>query len=94
MKGKTRASNFELLRLVCMFYIVLHHFIVHGLKSAGYWGEAINIYSVISNSFIIVGVNCFVLISGYFGIQSSWKGFIHLYVATSVMNKLKMQNVD
>lgn len=75
-----RESNFELLRLVCMFYILLHHFIVHGLKNAGYWGEDINIYSVLFNSFFVIAVNCFILISGYFGIKSSWKKFFNLYL--------------
>jgi hypothetical protein len=31
-------------------------------------------------SFFVVAVNCFVLISGYFSIRASWKGFIHLYI--------------
>ena len=32
------------------------------------------------NSFLVIAVDCFVLISGYFGIKAKWKGFIHLYV--------------
>ncbi len=80
MEGRTRESNFELLRLVCMFYILLHHFIAHGLNSAGYWGGEINVGSVVCNSFLIIAVNCFILISGYFGIRLSWRNFIHLYV--------------
>ena len=77
---KIRESNFELLRLVCMFYILLHHFIVHGLKVAGYCGEEINIYGVICNSFLVIAVNCFILISGYFGIKLSWKSFTNLCI--------------
>jgi surface polysaccharide O-acyltransferase-like enzyme len=78
---KTRASNFELLRLVCMFYILLHHFIVLGLKSAGYEAdENVSFFGVLFNSFFIIAVNCFILISGYFGIKSGWKGFVRLWV--------------
>lgn len=79
-KKNIRESNFELLRLVCMFYIVLHHFIVHGLKSSGYFGEDTDIVSVFFNSFTIIAVNCFILISGYFGIKISWRAFFHLYI--------------
>lgn len=28
---KTRISNFEILRIVSMFIIITHHFIVHGI---------------------------------------------------------------
>lgn len=28
---KTRISNFEILRIVAMFIIITHHFIVHGI---------------------------------------------------------------
>ena len=81
MKTKiVRDSNIELLRLVCMFYILLHHFIVHGLKSAGYnSGEEINMYSIFFNSLFVIAVNCFILISGYFGINPSLKGFLRLF---------------
>jgi hypothetical protein len=58
---ETRSSNFELLRLVCMYQIFLHHFIVHGLKTAGYYGEDIS-WIGYSNSLLISGVNCFILI--------------------------------
>jgi surface polysaccharide O-acyltransferase-like enzyme len=78
-QSKTRESNFELLRLVCMFYIVLHHFIVHGLKL-----EYVNIEGgggvwLVMNAFFVIAVNCFILISGYFSIKTQWKGFFHLY---------------
>lgn len=80
MIEKLRDSNFELLRLICMFYIILHHFIVHGLKTAGYFGDDIDVSSLFFNSFFLIAVNCFVLISGYFGIKFSWKSFVHLYI--------------
>lgn len=75
----TRQSNFELLRIVAMVMIVFHHFAFHGgfkfdsttLSIPRFWFN-----------FIIMGgktgVNIFVLISGYFLIQSkSTKASIH-----------------
>jgi surface polysaccharide O-acyltransferase-like enzyme len=67
-----------------MLYIVLLHFIANGLKITGHHlildgsGSA-NIPGIISCSFIIIAVNCFVLISGYFGIKAKWKGLFHIY---------------
>ncbi|MDR2835721.1 MAG: acyltransferase [Bacteroidales bacterium] len=64
-----------------MLFIILHHFIVFGLRSAGYWAEdAITNSGIIFNSFFVIAANCFVLISGYFGIKAKWKGAIRLYV--------------
>lgn len=33
---KIRESNLELLRILAMFCIVLHHLIVHGIRNVGY----------------------------------------------------------
>lgn len=60
-----RKSNFELLRIVCMFMIVFHHFAVH---------SAFNTQIVNINTLWIffvrmggkIGVNIFILISAYF----------------------------
>ena len=68
-----RQSNFELLRLVSMFYIVLYHllffFIVKVDDSALYKSLEL---------FLHVGVICFVLISGYFHIRPSVRGAVKL----------------
>ena len=70
-------SNLELLRIVCMLFIICHHWIVFILDNCGYHvplGDTKQDYtSVFLNSFFIIGVNCYVLISGYFGIKLSWK---------------------
>jgi surface polysaccharide O-acyltransferase-like enzyme len=63
-----------------MLFILFQHFIVHGLKIAGYWGEDISNIGVILNSHFIIAVNCFILISGYFSIKPSIKGLVHLYL--------------
>ena len=83
LETKIRESNFELLRIVTMLFILLHHFLVHGLKTAGYTHlyphEQSTDSGIFLNSFFVIGVNVFILISGYFGIKQSWKSFLHLY---------------
>ncbi|MDR1778921.1 MAG: acyltransferase [Clostridiales Family XIII bacterium] len=80
MSQSERKSNMELLRLILMVFIVAHHFIVHGLKTAGYYGPDTTTMGLTVNSFVIVGVNGFVLISGYFGIRARWESFLRLYL--------------
>lgn len=70
-RGTMRQSNWELLRIVCMVLIVTHHLAVHG----GYNFDQINpvnagIIRVLMSGGKI-GVNVFVLISGYFSVTSS-----------------------
>ncbi len=69
---KTRQSNFELLRIICMIFIIAHHFSVHSLLPEG----VSEINKFIHDAFAIggkVAVNVFVLISGYFMIKSEFK---------------------
>lgn len=65
----------ELLRIVAMSMIVIHHFVVHG--STYSWAES---GLGLQNSFIYYGVNLFILISGYYGIRVRWKSFLSLLV--------------
>ncbi|MEE8716812.1 MAG: acyltransferase [Coriobacteriales bacterium] len=65
---KTRKSNIELLRILCMLLICLHHFCVHGPWSDVSVANALTL-DVLSMGGKI-GVDCFVLISGYFLIAS------------------------
>lgn len=69
---KERLSNIELLRIVSMIMIVLHHVLVHGINDSS--SHALQILDI----FFIFGVNLFVLISGYFTIKLSWKSFFSL----------------
>ncbi len=62
---KQRNSNFELMRIVSMFMIVVWHFIVHGgvlQNSGGLTNLVVNFIDAI----LFVHVNSFVLLSGYF----------------------------
>ena len=83
MNSIQRQSNIELLRIILMMGIIAHHFVVNsgllGLMSPsientndvflwiwGMWGK--------------IGINCFVLITGFFMCQSkfTWKKFLKL----------------
>lgn len=85
-----RESNLELLRVVAMTFIVLHHFIVHGLQLSKITSTPYiifplnNVYDsgvlLALNSFLVVGVNLFLLISGYYSIQLKWRSIISLWM--------------
>lgn len=70
-QAHSRNSNIELLRIISMFLIVVHHMSVHGFTSAGRW----NLQSFPSlNQFLVqfmviggkIGVDIFVVITGYY----------------------------
>ncbi len=88
MKSNTiiRNSNAELLRLVCMLMIVVNHFIVCCLNrkafSLGYDSVPHGIM-LFMDGFFLVCVNCFILISGYYGIRPKLRSFIGLYFICS-----------
>lgn len=74
---KQRDSNLELLRIVSMILIIIHHYAVHGFLLK----EGFSIFPITLNKLIIlflslggeVGVNCFVLISSYYLIDNKIK---------------------
>ena len=67
-----RSSNIELLRIASMFMIILFHFSVHGA-----WPESGPLASDVAVEMLSfggkLGVDCFVLITGYFMVQSRLK---------------------
>lgn len=68
-----RDMRFELLRIVSIYIIILHHLILH-VAINEYVG--INVNLLISQLYLIggkVGVNIFLLISGYFGIKGGFR---------------------
>lgn len=79
-----RQSNFELLRLVCMLIIVIYHVFIHVVIPVVGNDRA---YAALITVFHI-GVLDFVMISGYFGIKHSWKGFTKLYGITALYSLL------
>lgn len=75
-----RQSNIELLRIVSMLLILIVHIDGASLGLPQPMGDITSIttrdwWRLIVESISIIGVNCFVLILGYFGIRASWKDF-------------------
>lgn len=74
-----REGNFEVLRTVAMFFIVVYHCLTHGIGD----GQGFSIFSPISLSNILfsdfllvfssIAVNLYVLISGYFLVDLEFK---------------------
>ena len=84
--GQKRSSNFELYRIICMLMIVAHHFVVNSGLSSG--EGPMNTFPTAANTLFLwlfgmwgkTGINCFLLITGYFMCKStiSLKKFIKL----------------
>lgn len=69
---RKRESNFELLRIVSMIMIIMWHLLLQG----GFYDNAqgvIRLFFVIVEAIIVVHVNSFVLLTGYFQSNSSFK---------------------
>lgn len=79
-----RESNGELLRLICMQFILLHHFIIYGMpvniRGLTAPVSAESMLAVFVTGFVYVAVNCFVLISGFYKIRFKWSGLLNLYL--------------
>lgn len=97
---KTRDSNIELLRIISMIMIVVHHYEMYaGFTNSG--NLSLNSYiEIVLYSFGKLGVNIFVIISGYFLINSRFntKKLIKLWMqiffySVSIMIILKMLNI-
>lgn len=78
MESKSkRQANFELLRIVAMFMIIVLHYLVKGWVATPFPFVAkenpVGVLAWLIESFCIVAVNCYVLISGYFLVESAWK---------------------
>lgn len=73
--GGQRNSNIELLRFVLMTSICIWHVLVHGLnyKAIGTVVVEHGSINLILMCILVPSVNCFMLISGYYGIRFSGK---------------------
>lgn len=71
-----------MLRYLLMFFIVIWHSLVHGIGLTNIGGipdfGIKYLPSLIICSIVCVSVDCFMFISGYFGIRFTWKGFISI----------------
>ena len=85
--NKQRDSNIELFRLILMAMIVVQHFISHGLNVAGsllktttsILNEAQTNFAFGILGFMLVAVNSFILISGYYSIKLTAGRIFKLY---------------
>ena len=79
LKDNVRNSNIELLRIVAMFLIVLEHLLINGTSyfTAPVGNQAYTANFIIG--FTYVGVNCFLLITGWFGIDLKWRKLFNIY---------------
>lgn len=77
---EVRQSNFELLRIICMFGVIINHALqsLYELHTANF--SVLNTAQIFLMNICIVAVNCFVMISGYFRIRQSWKGITGLWM--------------
>lgn len=70
--SKSRSSNFELYRIICMLMIVAHHYVVNSgltctdclLKND--FTSSNSIFLVLFGAWGKTGINCFLMITGFF----------------------------
>lgn len=76
---KTRDSNFELLRIIAMFMVLVLHANFWAIDGPSHSDFMLTPVQATTRTIIemlsIVSVNVFILISGWFGIKASMKGF-------------------
>ena len=70
---KERNSNFELMRIISMLFIVLCHVIGHGHVIQNCTNQSMIIIFEAIKIFILVHVNSFVLVTGYYQSNSKFK---------------------
>lgn len=84
-----RLTNFELLRIIAMLFIVFHHMLVYVIEFQHQ--TALNFHvPLFIDSFLIIAVNSFVLLSGYWGIKVKLRGFLNLYLMCAFYNLISL----
>ena len=83
MKKIKRNSNFDILRIIAMLMIIIHHCTINDFELQKVLlmnNKMLSDFQIITligiNSLVIIGVNLFFLLSGYFRINFKWKKFI------------------
>lgn len=85
---KERSSNLEILRIVCMFMVVMSHFVGHG-GSALMDGMTVNrIISLLVSPFGKICFDCFVALSTWFLVKSTFKAerFVKIWLQVLFYN--------
>lgn len=70
---KERNSNFELMRIISMLFIILYHTILHGHIIENTYNDGLKIIFELLQIMTIVHVNSFVIVSGYFQYNKQFK---------------------
>lgn len=88
---KERASNIELLRIIAMLLIIAFHYAV----KSGFWFETVTVNKMLMNvteMFGELGVNLFILITGYFMINGTfrWKKVFYMILQVLFYNWLSI----
>lgn len=71
--GKSRKSNFELMRIIAMLMIVLWHVIIYGNILGIYYNSFMSSLFSFLKFFLVIHVNLFMLLTGYFQISTKFK---------------------
>ncbi|EMR04756.1 acyltransferase [Cesiribacter andamanensis] len=88
----SRESNIELLRIVLMLMIIGFHLLVHGAGVGS--GETFTLTTstdliyILLKSFLVLAVNCFVFISGYYRIRLKIRTALSLILQTTFYSLL------
>ena len=82
-KQTVRSSNLELLRIVSIILIITMHVVGYAASQCTLSAEN-TIFRHFVGAIGNLGVSCFVLLSGYFGVKFSWKKFVHISLLTTV----------
>lgn len=75
-QGIVRQSNIELLRILAMFFIIMHHYVTHGTTNFVYLDPPLsvqNVFALFLGGFGRPAMAIFILICGYFSIKSEFK---------------------
>lgn len=99
-KPKRRNQNIEIMRIILMMFIVMHHLTINGYglqpglvgKSTISISSSYATFLAMLNSIFVIGVNVFFLVSGYFGIRFKLKRLLkviaEVYFYSIVLNLL------
>lgn len=94
----SRLSNFELLRLVAIFMIIIHHLVIKSAQTCGYTHpydlNQDGLTGVFLNSLTASGVNLFLLISGWFGVRKLKRKLLDLSLIVSYIVLLQIYFVS
>jgi surface polysaccharide O-acyltransferase-like enzyme len=77
-----RQGNIELLRILCMFFVMFAHFNLNAILRNDETSQGLNYFALLVNSLLFVCVNTYILISGYFSIKLKVKSILSLLIQT------------